>query len=118
MCGVADVPLVPLIPSPLSLRTFDQLRSFLATEVDRPPEVLAFFSMADGRRPLHAEVMAELSAAVPGVLAAAIPSATDVERMAVQRRALAQFAPNGRAGRAYRALWAELRERLDRDQQV
>jgi chromosome partitioning protein len=111
--GAADVLLVPLIPTPLSLRTFDQLRSFLKAEVGRPPELLAFFSMADGRRPLHAQVIAELTAAVPGVMSAVIPSATDVERMAVQRRVLAQFAPNGRAGRAYQALWAELRERLD-----
>jgi chromosome partitioning protein len=110
--GAADVLLVPLIPTPLSLRTFDQLRSFVATEVSKPPEILAFFSMVDGRRPLHARLIAELSAAEPSVMRSAIPSATDVERMAVERRVLAQFAPRGRAGRAYLALWDELRERM------
>ena len=48
------------------------------------------------------------------MLPAVIPSATDVERMAVKRRVLAQFAPSGRAGRAYQALWVELRERMTR----
>lgn len=110
--GAADVLLVPLIPTPLSLRTFEQLQAFLAAEVDRPPQVLAFFSMADGHRPLHGEIMAELSATHDDVLDAVIPAATDVERMAVHRRALAQFAPHGRAGRAYAALWEELRERV------
>lgn len=104
--------LVPLIPTPLSLRTFQQLREFVAAEVAKAPEVVAFFSMADGRRPLHGEVIAQMSAANHGVLDAVIPVATDVERMAVQRRALAQFAPHGRAGRAYDALWDELRKTL------
>ena len=46
------------------------------------------------------------------MLATAIPAASDVERMGAQRRPLAEFAPRGRAARAYGALWAELRGRL------
>ncbi|MEA2218973.1 MAG: chromosome partitioning protein [Solirubrobacteraceae bacterium] len=110
--GAADVLLVPLIPSPLSVRTFDQLHRFVTSEVADPPRILAFFSMADGRKRLHREVIAELSAAHGGVLATAIPAASDVERMALHRRVLAQSAPRGRAALAYEALWAELRYRL------
>jgi chromosome partitioning protein len=109
--GAADVLLVPLIPSPLSLRTFEQLRRFIADEVPQPPRILAFFSMTDGRRSLHQSVIEELSG-VDGVLQTAIPSASDVERMAVHRRVLADFAPNGRAARAYVQLWEELREHI------
>ncbi len=105
----ADVLLVPLIPSPLSLRTYDQLRAFVADEVPSAPRILAFLSMTDGRRRLHQELIAEL-ATRSGVLRTAIPSASDVERMAVHRRVLADFAPNGRAGQAYARLWEELRE--------
>jgi chromosome partitioning protein len=110
--GAADVLLVPVIPSPLSLRTFDQLHRFVTTEVANPPRILAFFSMADGRKRLHREVIEELSAAHAGVLSAVIPAATDVERMALHRRVLAQSAPRGRAALAYEALWSELRYRL------
>ena len=110
--AAADVLLVPLIPSPLSLRTFDQLRDFFASEVRKPPRILAFFSMVDGRKRLHGEVIAELSAAHEGVLATTIPAATEIERMAVNRRVLAQTAPRSRAGSAYEALWSELRARL------
>jgi hypothetical protein len=46
------------------------------------------------------------------VLTAPIPAASDVERMAVERRVVAEFAPYGRAARAYEALWAQLRLRL------
>jgi chromosome partitioning protein len=109
--GAADVLLVPLIPSPLSLRTYEQLRRFVTDEVPEPPRILAFFSMTDVRRSLHQSVIEELSG-VDGVLQTAIPSASDVERMAVHRRVLADFAPHGRAGRAYAQLWEELRERI------
>lgn len=105
----ADVLLVPLIPSPLSLRTYDQLRAFVADEVARSPRILAFLSMTDGRRRLHRELVEEL-ASRDGFLRTAIPSASDVEKMAVHRRVLAEFAPHGRAGEAYARLWEELRE--------
>ena len=112
--AAADLLLVPLIPSPLSLRTFEQLQRFVAGEVPKPrPQIAAFFSMADGRKTLHREVMDELGARVDGaVLETAIPAASDVEKMALRRRALAGFAPHGRAARAYAALWDELRPRL------
>ncbi|CAN5483164.1 AAA family ATPase [soil metagenome] len=110
----ADVLLVPLIASPLSLRTFDQLRRFVSEELDEGPRILAFFSMTDGRKRLHRELMAELSASQEGVLRTAIPAASDVEQMAVHRCPVAGFAPQGRAARAYVELWSELRERVDR----
>jgi hypothetical protein len=51
-------------------------------------------------------------AGVDGVLRTAIPSASDVERMAVHGRRLADSAPRRRAARAYAQLWEELRERI------
>ena len=68
--------------------------------------------MADGRKRLHREVIADLTATRRGVLTSPIPAASDVERMALQRRVLAQTAPRGTAARAYEALWAELRSKL------
>jgi len=109
----ADVLLVPLIASPLSLRTFDQLQRFVADEVRNEPRILAFFSMTDARKRLHRELIAQLSGAHDGVLSTAIPAASDVERMAVHRRPIACFAAHGRAARAYARLWAELRDRID-----
>jgi cellulose biosynthesis protein BcsQ len=110
--AAADVLLVPLIPAPLSLRTYDQLCGFVAERVAKPrPRILAFLSMVDGRKALHRTVAEDL-ARDDGVLRSTIPAASDVERMGSQRRALAQFAPHGRAAQAYGALWAELRGRL------
>ena len=56
----ADALLVPLIPSTLTLRTFEQLGEFVDAEVDRPPEIVAFFSMVDRRKRLHRQVVESL----------------------------------------------------------
>jgi len=107
----ADLLLVPLIPATLSARTFAQLRT-VVRDSDDPPQVLAFFSMVDARKRLHREVMASLAGDADAVLATAIPSAADVERMGLQRTVVDRVAPRGRAAAAYRALWDEVRERL------
>jgi len=106
--GVADALLVPIIPSTLSSRTFAQLSEL----VDGGPRVLAFFSLVDGRKRLHREVMERLRAERPSVLETAIPSSVVVERMGVERDVVAAFAPRSRAALAYEALWEDVRRRL------
>ena len=104
----ADALLVPLIPATLSSRTFGQLREL----VDGETQILGFFSMVDGRKRLHREVMERLAAEYPEVLQAAIPAAADIERMGLHRTVIADFAPRTRAARAYEDLWREIQERL------
>lgn len=106
----ADALLVPLIPATLSSRTLAQLRKVVATG-DGGPRLLAFFSMVDARKRLHREVM-ESIAVDDDVLQTAIPTASDIERMGPHRTVVEAYAPNGRAARAYRALWQEVRDRL------
>jgi hypothetical protein len=69
------------------------------------PEVLPFFSMVDRRKKLHKELVATL----PGVAAAAIPNASQVELMGLRRAPLVVTAPRNPAALAYAALWEELR---------
>lgn len=105
--------LVPLIPTTLSLRTFDQLDGFLeSVEWRRPPEVLGFFSMVDRRRKLHRDTVAEISAARPDLLDVQIPATSDIERMGVHRGPVPTFAPRSRSAAAYGELWTEVRARL------
>jgi chromosome partitioning protein len=104
----ADALLVPLIPSTLSMRTLDQLESFLDDGVDRRPDVLAFFSMVDRRRRIHRDVLETAPRRRTVVLGSSIPAASDVELMGVHRAAVAAFAPRGRAAVAYDAVWREI----------
>ena len=109
----ADALLVPVIPATLSSRTYEQLRGVVAAEAAGGPKVLAFFSMLDRRKLLHRDVVEQLPREHPGLLRTAIPTAADVERMGLHRTVLEEFAPRGRAARAYRDLWSEIGERLD-----
>lgn len=110
----SDALVVPVIPTTLSIRTFDQLDAFVDAnpEVVRSLQVLGFFSMVDARKKLHRQVLRDLREARPDLLATQIPSSTDVERMGVHRATVTAFAPDSRAARAYRDLWREIAGRL------
>jgi chromosome partitioning protein len=107
--AAADLLLVPLIPAPLSLRTYDQLTEFVASTHGRRPAIRAFFSMVDGRRRLHADIVLEVRGSRDSVLTAAVPASADVERMGVRREPVVVSTPHGRAAAAYAELWRECR---------
>jgi chromosome partitioning protein len=104
----ADVLLVPLIPTTLSVRTLDQLTEFVAGFDGRQPQIRAFFSMVDRRKRLHQEITEKLLAERSGVAATPIPALSLIERMSVERAPVAVFAPRSQAALAFRALWAEI----------
>jgi len=105
----ADVILVPLIPTTLSVRTLDQLSEFVGEFQGRRPLLYAFFSMVDRRKKLHREITEKLSVERTEVARTVIPALSVIETMSVERAPVAVFAPNTAATRAYRGLWAELR---------
>jgi chromosome partitioning protein len=105
----ADTLLVPLIPTTLSVRTLDQVTEFTAGLRRHRPRLLAFCSMVDRRKRLHAEVAVELLERRPEIAAtAAIPALSVIEQMAPRRAPVPQFAPHSRAAQSYEALWAEI----------
>lgn len=110
--NAADLLLVPLIPTTLSVRTLEQLTGFLA-EFDRRrrPRVLAFFSMIDRRKRLHREIAERLPLERKDVAATAIPALSAIERMSVDRQPVTALAPRTAAARNYRELWREAKER-------
>ena len=114
----ADVLLVPLIPTTLAVRTYDQLIKFVASSKAPRPAVLAFFSMVDRRKKLHRESMAALRREAHagdrdgrrGVAAAMIPAAAVVENMGPRREPVVVSAPSSEASNAYGALWQEAQD--------
>jgi cellulose biosynthesis protein BcsQ len=113
MFEAADILLVPLIPTTLSMRALDQLDDFLARDgLRNPPKVLGFFSMVDRRKRLHRDVIDDVAAGRRRVLRTRIPSAIDIERMGTRRKPVAVFAPKSRSAAAYRDLWAEAKTRF------
>ncbi len=104
----ADVIVVPLIPTTLSVRTLEQLSDFVAGFKGRRPKLLAFFSMVDRRKKLHREITSKLTAERAELLPTAIPALSVIESMSVERAPVTVFAPASAAAKAYRALWAEI----------
>jgi cellulose biosynthesis protein BcsQ len=107
----ADVIVVPLIPTTLSVRTLDQLKDFITEFKGHQPGILAFFSMVDRRKKLHREITERLSAERAEVAQTTIPALSVIEMMSVERAPVAVFAPASAAAKAYRSLWAELSSR-------
>jgi|SRR5581483_3817766 len=103
---------VPIVPSPLSLRTLDQVVDFVGRAASPAPQLLAFLSMVDPRRSLHRDVTSLLEGRYANVARTAIPASAVVERMGQRRAPLGLFAPNSPAAAAYRGLWQEVAERV------
>jgi chromosome partitioning protein len=109
----ADVVLVPIVPTPLSLRMLEQLAQFITREGWTDLTLLPFFSMVDRRRSLHNELIAQARAQFPHILATEVPSWSEIERMTVRRAPLPASAPKSEAARVYAALWEEICARVD-----
>jgi chromosome partitioning protein len=107
----ADVAIVPLVPTPLSLRMLERLEEFVTGAGWSDLVLLPFFSMVDRRRALHRELIAAARARYPAILATEVPYWSQIERMSVRRAPLPASAPQSAAALVYRALWAEIRER-------
>lgn len=103
----SDLLLVPVIPSPLSLRAYAQLRDFAAGEKLDPSRMRAFFSLVEARRRLHRDLVASAATDL-SFLHSAIPMASIVEQMGIRRQPLPEFCRRGKAIEAYRALWVEV----------
>jgi chromosome partitioning protein len=105
---LADTLAVPLIPSPLSVRTLDSLHARINDLGAGAPAVFPFFSLADRRRKLHRDLIEKVQLARPETLSAPVPYSADVERMGVALAPVVRFAPHCAASRAYESIWAEL----------
>jgi cellulose biosynthesis protein BcsQ len=98
----ADLVVVPLVPTPLSMRTLEQVREHLSAHHKKAPALLPVFSMVDRRKTLHRTIV-EAEPDWP-----AIPQASVVERMAVEQKPLASFSTVSPAAMAVRRVWGKV----------
>jgi len=98
----ADLIVLPVIPSPLAQRAYDEVLRHLGGKVP----VLPVHMMVDRRRRLHAEALV----AHPNW--PAIPMASAVETMAEHRAPVATYAPKSAASAAFDRLWTAIERRV------
>jgi cellulose biosynthesis protein BcsQ len=104
----ADLIVVPLVPTPLSLRMLEQLQEFIAREGWTDLRLLPFFSLVDRRRSLHEQTIVAARAQFPQLLATEVPYWSEIERMSVRRAPLPASSPSSAAAQIYARLWAEI----------
>mgnify|MGYP001825179357 CR=1 FL=1 len=104
----SDYLLTPLVPTTLSLRTYDQLRVFLAKTDGDPQRLYLFFSMVDRRKKLHRETVEEVRETYDAVLPTVIPYSSIVEQMGLYREPTLVYAPKSPAALAYQSLWRDV----------
>ncbi len=115
---MADWLLVPVIPTPLSVRAYAQLREFSAAHGLAGDQLLPFFSMVDRRRQLHCELITQFAADHPEVLRSFIPYTSQVEKMGEHRAPVQAFAAASPGARAFAHLWQALCARVGLDDGV
>lgn len=102
----ADLVIVPLPPSPLSTRAFEQVVEEVRGSSKSHPPILPVLSMLDMRRNLHKEARAA-NPKWP-----AVPLASAIEQCAVTRQPVGVIAPRSPAARAFAQLWTAIERKL------
>jgi cellulose biosynthesis protein BcsQ len=105
---LADILLVPLVPTPLSLHSYDTLLAWLDRKGLKKDKLTPFFNQVDGRKSLHRQLATETRLGHPEFLETIIPQAAILERMGVEQRPLGGFAPRHPGLAWYSALFEEL----------
>jgi chromosome partitioning protein len=104
----SDLILVPVIPTTLSERTFEQLLGFFQEHDFAAKKLKPFFSMVQAQKSLHRATMDSMTQRYRMFLRTAIPYASDIEKMGEHKAPVAVFAKSTPANSAYADLWDEI----------
>ena len=105
----SDAVLMPVIPTTLSVRTYEQVKKYFEDKEIDPGKLMCFFTMVDVRKNMHNDIMQQLYRD-KRFFEYYIPYLSDIEKMGVKHAPVEVFAPSGHAAVCYRALWAEIKE--------
>jgi chromosome partitioning protein len=105
----SDAILMPVIPTTLSVRTYEQVKKYFEDKEIELGKLMCFFTMVDSRKNMHNDTMQYLYKD-KRFFEHYIPNLSDVEKMGTHHAPLGVFAPSGYAAICYRALWTEIKE--------
>lgn len=110
--NAADTILIPVIPSTLSERTYEQILGFFDKHKYRFHKLRAFFSMVERRKNVHKSTMVLLKEKHENFLETIIPRSADVEKMGIHQAPLQTFAPKSVGAVAFKNLAREVLNNL------
>ena len=104
---LADFILVPIIPTHLSIRAYEQIVPF----AKRTEQLIPFFSMVDRRRRLHRDMITQFARNHPELISRYIPYSSDIERMGLRRAPIHEYGQATPGAQAFSNLWTSLTTR-------
>lgn len=107
--SAADVILMPIIPTTLSIRTYNMVKDYFKEKELDSTKLMCFFTMADRRKNMHNEIM-ELLYKDKKFFQNYIPYLSDVEKMGIHRQPIEEYARSSYAAKCYHELWIEIKE--------
>lgn len=105
----ADIVLMPVIPTTLSIRTYNMVKDYFKERDIDLSKMMCFFSMVDGRKNMHNDIMDELNKD-KRFFQHFVPYLSDVEKMGIHKAPIMEFANSSYAANSYRDLWTEIKE--------
>lgn len=105
----SDAILMPVIPTTLSIRTYEQVKGHLENKEMDLSKLMCFFTMVDIRKNMHNDIMQQLCKD-NRFFEHYIPNLSDIEKMGVRQAPVEAFSPAGYATTCYRALWNDIKE--------
>ncbi len=107
--NAADIVLMPVIPTTLSVRTYNMVKDYFKEKELDVAKLMCFFTMTDLRKNMHNEIMEQLHKD-KRFFANYIPYLSDVEKMGVHKMPIEEFAKSSYAAKCYKELWTEITE--------
>ena len=107
--NASDIVLMPIIPTTLSVRTYNMIKDYFREKSLDGNKMMCFFTMTDLRKNMHNEIMDQLYKD-KRFFQNYIPYLSDVEKMGIHRQPIEEFARSGYAAKCYRELWTEITE--------
>ncbi len=108
----ADLILVPMIPTTLSLLTYEKLTRFFDETGLEKRKLRPFLSMVESRKRMHRETIRKIGLAGLNPLVTAIPYRAEVEKMGLYRAPLTQHRPHSVGAQSFERLWQEVKTQL------
>ncbi|MBF0370379.1 MAG: ParA family protein [Magnetococcales bacterium] len=108
---IADGLIVPLIPTPLSLRAYNRLVRFLINKRSRKLVVMPFFNHVNLDKPIHRVVTKNVQKKHSIFLKGSIPESSIIEAMGVKRAPLFTYARESSESDDYKILWSQIKDR-------
>ncbi len=110
----SDVIFVPVIPTTLSERTYDQLLGFFRKNNFSKKRIVPFFTMVQAQKSLHKSTMKSMKNRYTRFLKTQVPFSADIENMGEYRTPVGVFAKHRPANKAYLSLWKEMEKQIKR----